>query len=120
MQEPLASSSAFANLPPEWLYASGGFTLGVMVAAFIFQMARSKLTIENEKLSSYEFGFHSFDDTRQIFNVRFYLVSIIFLIFDLEIVFLYPIVYDFRFLGFTGFFFVVTFLFIVTVGFVYE
>lgn len=73
-----------------------------------------------EKLSSYECGFHSFDDTRHNFNVRFYLISIIFLIFDLEIVYLFPLILNVRLLGFIGFLVIIFFLFVVTVGFFYE
>jgi DNA recombination protein RmuC len=53
MQEPLATSSAFANIPPEWLYAAGGFALGALVAAFIFQRTRARLLIEHEKLKAH-------------------------------------------------------------------
>lgn len=74
---------------------------------------------EIEKVSAYECGFHSFEDTRQRFNVRYYLVSILFIIFDLEVIFLFPWLIAIRSLGFS-FFIMIFFLLILIVGFFYE
>ena len=73
-----------------------------------------------EKLSAYECGFEAFDDSRMEFDVRFYLVAILFIIFDLEIAFLFPWAISLGYIGFLGFISMMIFLFILTVGFVYE
>ena len=73
-----------------------------------------------EKLSAYECGFDAFDDSRMEFDVRFYLVAILFIIFDLEIAFLFPWAISLGSIGFLGFISMMIFLFILTVGFVYE
>ena len=73
-----------------------------------------------EKLSAYECGFEPFNDSRMEFDVRFYLVAILFIIFDLEIAFLFPWAISLGSIGFLGFISMMIFLFILTVGFVYE
>ena len=73
-----------------------------------------------EKLSSYECGFNAFDDARMKFDVRFYLVSILFIIFDLEVSFLFPWAVAFDQLGLFGFWSMMVFLGVLTVGFIYE
>jgi len=73
-----------------------------------------------EKLSAYECGFNAFDDSRMKFDVRFYLVAILFIIFDLEIALLIPWVVAFYDVGAYGFWVVMAFLFILTIGFLYE
>ncbi len=73
-----------------------------------------------EKLSAYECGFNAFDDARMKFDVRFYLVAILFIIFDLEIAFLFPWAVAFRDLGLIGFWSMMVFLAVLTVGFAYE
>lgn len=70
-----------------------------------------------EKLSTYECGFDPFDDARATFDVRFYLVAILFLLFDLEVIFLYPWFLVFSFLSFYGFWVVFSFLVLLTFGF---
>lgn len=73
-----------------------------------------------EKLSAYECGFNSFDDARMKFDIRFYLVSILFIIFDLEVAFLFPWAVAFRDIGMFGFWSMMLFLGVLTVGFIYE
>ena len=73
-----------------------------------------------EKLSAYECGFNAFGDARMKFDVRFYLVSILFIIFDLEVAFLFPWAVVFRKVGDIGFWTMVVFLGVLTIGFVYE
>ena len=73
-----------------------------------------------EKLSAYECGFEAFDDSRMEFDVRFYLVAILFIIFDLEIAFLFPWAISLGQIGLYGFWSMMLFLFILTVGFIYE
>ncbi len=73
-----------------------------------------------EKLSAYECGFAAFDDARMKFDVRFYLVAILFIIFDLEVAFLFPWAVAFGDIGLFGFWSMVVFLGVLTIGFVYE
>lgn len=73
-----------------------------------------------EKISAYECGFQPFDDSRQRFNIEFYLIGILFVIFDLEIVFLFPWIISLKFLSLNSFFLIIFFLIILTVGFIYE
>ena len=73
-----------------------------------------------EKLSAYECGFEAFDDARRRFDVRFYLVAILFIIFDLEVAFLFPWAVSLGKIGLFGFWSMMVFLGILTVGFIYE
>jgi NADH-quinone oxidoreductase subunit A len=73
-----------------------------------------------EKLSAYECGFEAFDDARRRFDVRFYLVAILFIIFDLEVAFLFPWAVSLSDIGLFGFLSMIGFLAVLTVGFIYE
>ena len=73
-----------------------------------------------EKLSAYECGFNAFDDARMKFDVRFYLVAILFIIFDLEVSFLFPWAVALGDLGLDGYWSMMVFLGVLTVGFIYE
>ena len=73
-----------------------------------------------EKLSAYECGFEAFDDSRMEFDVRFYLVAILFIIFDLEIAFLFPWAISLGNIGTLGFWSMMIFLSVLTIGFIYE
>ena len=73
-----------------------------------------------EKLSAYECGFNAFDDARMKFDVRFYLVAILFIIFDLEVAFLFPWAVALGDIGLFGFWSMVVFLGVLTIGFIYE
>ena len=73
-----------------------------------------------EKLSAYECGFEPFDDARRRFDVRFYLVAILFIIFDLEVAFLFPWAVSLKDIGWFGFLSMIGFLAVLTVGFIYE
>lgn len=73
-----------------------------------------------EKNSAYECGFNAFDDARMKFDVRFYLVAILFIIFDLEIAFLFPWAVSLGDIGLLGFWSMVVFLGVLTIGFLYE
>jgi NADH-quinone oxidoreductase subunit A len=75
---------------------------------------------DTEKLSAYECGFEPFDDTRRRFDVRFYLVAILFIIFDLEVAFLFPWAVTLNEIGWFGFMSMMGFLGVLTVGFIYE
>lgn len=80
----------------------------------------AKLKPDAEKLSPYECGFEPFDDARGQFDVRFYLVAILFIIFDLEIAFLFPWAVALKDIGVFGFWSMMFFLGILTIGFIYE
>jgi NADH-quinone oxidoreductase subunit A len=75
---------------------------------------------DSEKVSAYECGFEAFTDARSKFDVRFYLVAILFIIFDLEVAFLFPWAVSLRDIGGFGFWSMVAFLGVLTVGFIYE
>lgn len=75
---------------------------------------------DQEKLSAYECGFNPFEDARMTFDIRFYLVAILFLIFDLEISFLFPWVISLNEITWFGFWSMIFFLIILTIGFIYE
>ncbi len=92
--------------------------IAVAMVGGAFLAARQKPNAE--KLSTYECGFAPFDDTRRRFDVRFYLVAILFIIFDLEVAFLFPWAIALGDIGWLGFWSMMGFLFVLTVGFVYE
>ena len=87
---------------------------------FLASFVLSTKADDVEKLSAYECGFNPFEDSRNEFDVRFYLVAILFLIFDLEISFLFPFVVSFPTINSIGLYSMLIFLFVLTVGFVYE
>jgi NADH-quinone oxidoreductase subunit A len=99
-----------------FLGISGVLALVLMVIPMI--LAPSKP--DPEKTSAYECGFNAFDDARTKFDVRFYLVSILFIIFDLEVAFLFPWAVSFHEVGLFGFWSMMLFLGVLTIGFVYE
>ena len=92
------------------------FSLGFVILNFAF----SPKNPDSEKLSAYECGFEPFNDSRMEFDIRFYLVAILFIIFDLEIAFLFPWAITLGNTGLFGFFSMMLFLFILTIGFIYE
>jgi len=89
----------------------------VLILAAVIVAVRNP---DPEKVSAYECGFNAFDDARMKFDVRFYLVSILFIIFDLEIAFLFPWAVAFGEVGLVGFWSMMVFLAVLTVGFAYE
>ena len=88
----------------------------ILFAPFVIAVSKP----DPEKVSAYECGFEAFDDARMKFDVRFYLVSILFIIFDLEVAFLFPWAVSFKETGAFGFWSMMVFLGVLTVGFVYE
>ena len=94
--------------------------LGLSVFFIVLNFILSPKKPDPEKLSAYECGFEPFDDSRIEFDVRFYLVAILFIIFDLEIAFLFPWAITLGNIGLLGFCSMMIFLFILTVGFIYE
>lgn len=90
--------------------------VGFMLASWVF----APKDADPEKVSAYECGFNAFDDARMKFDVRFYLVSILFIIFDLEVAFLFPLALSLDDVGVFGYWSVMAFLGVLTVGFIYE
>ena len=97
-----------------------GIAVGLSAVIVIASLVLAKQNPDTEKLSAYECGFPAFEDARIKFDVRFYLVAILFIIFDLEVAFLFPWAVALGDVGTLGFFSMVVFLGILTVGFVYE
>jgi NADH-quinone oxidoreductase subunit A len=94
--------------------------LAVGVAPLVLGKLLAPSRPDPEKLSPYECGFEAFEDARMKFDVRYYLVAILFILFDLEIAFLFPWAAVINDIGFAGFLSMMVFLAILTVGFVYE
>lgn len=103
---------------PIVVFIALGAVIGLALLVAPFLVAYKKP--DPEKLSAYECGFNAFDDARMKFDVRFYLVSILFIIFDLEVAFLFPWAVAFGDLGWFGFWSMMLFLGVLTIGFVYE
>ena len=97
-----------------------GISLVIGLALLISPFILAYKNPDPEKLSAYECGFNAFDDARMTFDVRFYLVAILFIIFDLEVAFLFPWAVAFGDLGLFGFVSMMIFLAILTIGFIYE
>ena len=114
------------NLVPELL--SEYFPIAVFFAIAVglaIAMVSASLLLGNqrpddEKMAAYECGFDAFDDSRRQFDVRFYLVAILFIIFDLEVAFLFPWAVSLGGIGVCGFWSMMLFLAVLTVGFIYE
>lgn len=94
--------------------------IGISGAMLIASLILARQHPDSEKLSAYECGFEAFDDARSRFDVRFYLVAILFIIFDLEVAFLFPWAISLGDIGLFGFWSMVIFLGILTIGFIYE
>ena len=99
-----------------FLAIATGLALVIVISSYI--VARQKPDVE--KVSPYECGFPPFNDARRQFDVRFYLVAILFIIFDLEVAFLFPWAISLRSIGMLGFWSMMIFLGILTIGFIYE
>jgi NADH-quinone oxidoreductase subunit A len=95
---------------------SAVIALALLASAFLLAYKQP----DPEKLSAYECGFNAFDDARMKFDVRFYLVAILFIIFDLEVTFLFPWAATFGQVGAFGFWAMMIFLAVLTIGFIYE
>lgn len=97
-----------------------GIAVFISIAAVVASLIVGQQNPDPEKLSAYECGFEAFQDARTKFDVRFYLVAILFIIFDLEVAFLFPWAISLSEIGLFGFWSMMCFLGILTVGFVYE
>jgi NADH-ubiquinone oxidoreductase chain 3 len=105
---------------PISVYLIVSLVLSIILMGVPFLFASSSNLAYPEKLSAYECGFDPFDDARGRFDIRFYLVAILFIIFDLEVTFLFPWAVSLHKIGFFGFWSMMVFLLILTIGFVYE
>ena len=99
-----------------FIFIALALSFGFILLNFLF----SPRNPDPEKLSAYECGFDAFDDSRMEFDVRFYLVAILFIIFDLEIAFLFPWAISLGNIGILGFWSMMIFLGVLTIGFIYE
>ena len=99
-----------------FLFIALALSVGFIFANFLAAPSNP----DPEKLSAYECGFEAFDDSRMEFDVRFYLVAILFIIFDLEIAFLFPWAISLGNIGALGFWSMMIFLSVLTIGFIYE
>ncbi|NKB27239.1 MAG: NADH-quinone oxidoreductase subunit A [Rhodobacteraceae bacterium] len=97
-----------------------GLAIGLGIVLILAAVIVAVRNPDPEKVSAYECGFNAFDDARMKFDVRFYLVSILFIIFDLEIAMLFPWAVSFQYVGDVGFWSMMVFLGVLTIGFAYE
>ncbi len=97
-----------------------GLATAIATIAVVASLLVGRQKPDPEKNSAYECGFEPFDDARGRFDVRYYLVAILFIIFDLEVAFLFPWAVSLGGIGLIGFWSMVIFLGILTVGFIYE
>ena len=97
-----------------------GLAIGLGLVLVLAAVVLAVRNPDPEKVSAYECGFNAFDDARMKFDVRFYLVSILFIIFDLEIAFLFPWAVAFGEIGMVAFWSMMVFLAVLTIGFAYE
>ena len=99
-----------------YLVISTLLSLVILGLSFVFSTQKA----DPEKVSAYECGFDPFDDARARFDIRFYLVAILFIIFDLEVTFLFPWAISLSGIGSLGFWSMMFFLGVLTIGFIYE
>ncbi len=97
-----------------------GIAIGLAAVFLAATLIVARQKPDSEKLSAYECGFEPFGDTRGRFDVRFYLVAILFIIFDLEVAFLFPWAVSLQNIGMFGFWSMMLFLGVLTIGFIYE
>ena len=97
-----------------------GIAIGLAVLMVVASVVVGAQKPDAEKTSAYECGFEAFDDARARFDVRFYLVAILFIIFDLEVAFLFPWAVSLGEIGMFGFWSMMVFLGVLTIGFIYE
>jgi NADH-quinone oxidoreductase subunit A len=106
------------NYVPALMFLGIATVIGLVLLALGFTLGRGSK--DSEKLSPYECGFEPFEDSRMKFDVRYYLVAILFIIFDLEIAFLFPWAVSLDGIGLFGLVAMGVFLLVLVVGFIYE
>lgn len=114
----MAAADFLSNYFPILVFMA--IAIGISGAAVIASLIAGRQRPDAQKLAAYECGFDAFDDARSKFDVRFYLVAILFIIFDLEIAFLFPWAVTLGTIGMAGFWSMMIFLGVLTVGFIYE
>ncbi|MCC7305610.1 MAG: NADH-quinone oxidoreductase subunit A [Alphaproteobacteria bacterium] len=114
----MASSEFLIHYLPILIFLIIAF--GMSAIMVVASLLVGKHNPDPEKLSAYECGFDAFSDARHKFDVRFYLVSLLFIIFDLEIAFLFPWAVTLGKIGLFGFWSMMIFLGVLTIGFIYE
>ena len=114
----IASQSFLLEYLPILIFL--GIAAVIAVGAVAASYIAAPQNPDTDKVSAYECGFDAFDDARGRFDVRFYLVAILFIIFDLEVAFLFPWAVSFKDIGLYGFWSMMVFLGILTIGFIYE
>lgn len=92
----------------------------IVLVLLVISYSVSSKNITDEKASAYECGFEPFDESRKTFDIQFYIVGVLFLIFDLEIAFLFPWALSLSYIGLFGFWVMCIFILFLTIGFVYE
>lgn len=112
------SPALIENYLPVFVFLVIAIGMAAVMIGLSFVLGKQKP--DPEKLSAYECGFDAFTDARNKFDVRFYLVSILFIIFDLEVAFLFPWAISLGTIGLIGFWSMMVFLGVLTVGFIYE
>ncbi|MCG6115321.1 MAG: NADH-quinone oxidoreductase subunit A [Mesorhizobium sp.] len=112
------ASELLQDYLPIVIFIAVAGAIGVALVAAPFLIAYRNP--DPEKLSAYECGFNAFDDARMKFDIRFYLVAILFIIFDLEVAFLFPWAVSFADIGWMGYWSMMVFLGVLTIGFIYE
>lgn len=118
----MMTASMLENYFPILLFLAVGLAVGVLpvVGTKVLSMVLGHDKPDSEKLSPYECGFEAFEDARMKFDVRYYLVAILFILFDLEIAFLFPWAIVLQEIGWFGFWAMMAFLGILVMGFIYE
>lgn len=112
-----SNSNLVQYLPVVLFLIIGAVLIGTILAVSYFVAPQNP---NFNKLQPYECGFDAFEDTRRQFDIRFYLVAILFIIFDLEIIFMYPWAVSLGILDNYGFYSMLVFVFILVIGFIYE
>ena len=106
------------NYLPILIFLALGLTLGAVLFTLGYVLGPNRP--DDEKQAPYECGFDAFDDARMQFDVRYYLIAILFIIFDLEIAFFFPWAVALREIGMVGFWAMMLFLAVLVIGFIYE
>ncbi|QQR69874.1 MAG: NADH-quinone oxidoreductase subunit A [Alphaproteobacteria bacterium] len=114
----MPSIGVIADYLPALAFLGVAFVLSGVAVSLSFVLAHQRP--DPDKLAAYECGFPAFGDARKRFDVRFYLVAILFIVFDLEVAFLFPWAVTLGEIGIAGFASMMLFLFVLTVGFIYE
>ncbi len=122
MSSEITTASMLENYFPILLFIAVGLAVGVLpvVGTKVLSILLGHDRPDSEKLSPYECGFEAFEDARMKFDVRYYLVAILFILFDLEIAFLFPWAIVLQEIGWFGFWAMMGFLGILVIGFIYE